>query len=134
MSFENTDGESTICLSKKLPRKDVLTLFDEIAFSELFEETRVDIEIKQNILEYQGWYAPKYTQVIKNATAYFYDKDPGKENLIELSDGKELIYHECESMDEKFGVNVEVWADGDTDVFLQIYIDGAAIGEMHPYV
>ena len=28
---------------------------------------------------------------------------------------------------------VEVWEDGDTDVFLQVYIDGGAIGEMYPH-
>ena len=133
MSFENEDGKQTICLSLKIPREKVLTLFNEDVFSDLFEDVQVELDVQQDVPEYEGWYAPKYIQIIKNATAYFYDRDPGKENLTEANDGKELIYHECESPDENFGVNVEVWSDGDTDVFLQVYIDGGVIEEMYPH-
>lgn len=133
MSFENEDGEETICLSLKIPREKVLTLFDEDNFSDLFDDVPVELDVQQEVPEYEGWYAPRYTQTIKNATAYFHDADPGKEDLTKSSGGTQLVYHECESPDECFGVNVEVWPDGDTDVFLQVYIDGGAIGEMHPH-
>jgi hypothetical protein len=133
MSFDGDEGLQTLCLSLKIARKTVFTLFDAGEFSELFGEAQVDLDTKGDVVEYAGWYAPHYTQTIKNAEAYFYACDPDKLDLMTTDNAKELMYHECESDDEKFALTIEVWPDGETDVFLQVMVGADALAEIYPY-
>jgi hypothetical protein len=133
MSFEDEEGLQTLCLSLKIPRQTVFNLFDASEFSELFGEIQADLNTKVDVVECAGWYAPNYTQTIKNAEAYFYACDPDKLDYLTTDNAKELMYHECESDDETFALTIEVWPDGETDVFLQVMISADALAEMYPY-
>ncbi len=133
MSVENDDGEDSLCFSNKISRQQTLTLFSEDAFSQLWSEDWIELTIAENIDSLAGWYTSQYAQTIKEQEAYFYDRDCQDEDLSLAEDGDELRYHECEGTDDRFGINVEIWGDGSTDVFLQVYCSIDVIEEMWPH-
>jgi hypothetical protein len=48
-------------------------------------------------------------------------------------DGEPLRYHECEGDDDHYGLSVEVWSDGTTDVAATIYCPVDIIDTFHPH-
>ena len=133
LSMDEEDGEISLCFSKKIPRQQVLALFDEQAFSELWEEDWTELTLQEQPEALNGWVCEQYTQTIKEQEAYYYERDTQGENLSEADDGDELRYHECEGSDDHYGLNIEIWGDGSTDVFLQVYCPTDVIEEMWPH-
>ncbi len=133
MSIEDDDGEEMLCFSNKISRRQVLTLFTEDAFSQLWSEDWAELEVVEPLDSLKGWYTEQYSQTIKEQEAYFYDRDCQGEDISLSEDGEELRYHECEGSDEHYGLNVEIWGDGSTDVFLQLYCPVDVIDEMWPH-
>jgi hypothetical protein len=133
MSIENEDGEDQLCFSNKISRQQALALFSEDAFSQLWSEDWIELKVVENIDALKGWYTSQYSQTIKEQEAYFYDRDCEDEDLSLAEDGDELRYHECEGVDDHYGLNVEIWGDGSTDVFLQVYCPTEVIEEMWPH-
>ena len=70
----------------------------------------------------------------KWAEGYFFDRDCRGETLsqYEDDDSEELRYHECEDASGRFGLTVEVWADGDTEVSLDVNVPPDVIESMLP--
>jgi hypothetical protein len=133
MAISKEDGEEELCLSVQISRQDTLTLFSEDAIAHLWEAEFVTLEAQAEIPQLDGWYTGKYHQTIKEQPAYYYSQDPQDQDLTLLDDGEELRYHECEGQDDRFGVNVEVWSDGSTDIYLQVYCPSDVIQEMWPH-
>ena len=129
------DGDAAeLCLSKDAPRKDVLRLFDEDAFAALWEDDFASLDVLEKPNGYDGWLAESYAQVKKWVEGYFYDRDCRGEKLSahQDDDGEELRYHECEDATGRFGLTVEVWGDGETDVSLDVYCPADVIDAMWP--
>ena len=133
LSFKS-DDVTELCLSRQAPRRDVLQLFDEEAFSTLWDDDFVSLEVANRLEAYEGWLADGYTQVKKWAEGYFFDRDCRGETLsqYEDDDSEELRYHECEDASGRFGLTVEVWADGDTEVALDVNVPPDVIESMLP--
>ena len=133
LGFQANDP-SELCLSRDLPRGDVLRLFDEAAFAALWEEDFVDLEVVSPLEEYEGWFAPRYSQVKKWAEGYYHDRDRRGEEPSRYrdDDAEELRSHECEDASGRFGVTVEVWGDGETDVALEVNVPPDVIDAMWP--
>jgi len=132
LSLDTEDGER-LCLSRTITRKQVLTLFDEATFAELWSDDYIDLEVVRDLPALRSWYAPHYTQSIIEGIAYYYARD--MRTLLPSAyedDGIELHYHECESDDACFGLSVEVYEDGDTDVSLQVYLPMRMIAHLWP--
>ena len=124
---------SELCLSRNVPRGDVLKLFDETAFAALWEEDFVDLDVMTALPEYEGWLGERYSQVKKWTEGYYHDRDRRGEDVSRYQDdGEEFRSHECEDATGRFGVTVEVWADGDTDVFLEVNVPPDVIESMWP--
>jgi hypothetical protein len=137
LSMEDDDGEQTLCFSIKIKRGDVLSLFDENAFGLLWDEDSFP-ELTVNPVEHLSpWVAERYYQNTKGAQGYFYNEDCRAKALSEyVSDddgGEQFQYHECEGNDDRFGVSVEVWSDGTTDVYLQVFTRTDVIEQFHPH-
>jgi len=136
MSIDDNDGDPLLCFSIKIPRAAVLKIFDEDSFAQLWDADYAHLTVQSKPERYASWLADEYYQNVKEAEAYFYDRDcsnrPPSAHLDD--DGEELRYHECEgASDDRFGVCVEVWGDGDTDVFLQLACPVDVIDEMWPH-
>lgn len=133
LSFKAGDP-SEISLSRPVPRRDVLKLFDEAAFSALWEDDYADLPVAKPLDTYAGWLADDYAQVKKWVEGYYYDRDRRGETTSKYADddGEELRYHECEDATGRFGITVEVWADGDTDVTLDVNVTPDVVESMLP--
>ena len=62
MSIEPNDGDPEICISLKLPRADLVKVFDEDAFAEIFEGEYVTLNRQETPDGYDGWVAGRYMQ------------------------------------------------------------------------
>ena len=133
MSIDSDDGEDQLCFSNKISRQQTLTLFSEDTFSKLWSEDWVELNVVENVDSLKDWYTTQYTQTVKEQKAYFYHRNCQNEDLSLAEDGDELRYHECEGIDDHYGLNIEIWGDGSTDVFLQVYCPIEVIEEMWPH-
>ena len=133
LGFKASDA-AALCLSKTAPRKDVRRLFAEDAFGALWEEDFVYLEVVEKLAAYDGWLADGYSQVKKWSEGYFYDRDCRGEKLSNFQDddAEELRYHECEDATGRFGLTVEVWTDGETEVTLDVNCPADVIESMWP--
>jgi hypothetical protein len=123
MSYEKDDDE-WLNLSIKINRDTVAQLFDLDNFSEIFDEESItELALQQELTEFTNWLAPIYFQHCYAERGYFYPKDfrPGRPPSHQDDQSQECDSFGLTSSDEKFSVDVEVWADGDTDVSLTIH-------------
>ena len=127
-------GATELCLSCEAPRADVLTLFDESAFAALWDEGLASLKLATKLPAYEGWLAERYEQVVNFGEAYFFERDCRGERLSGRidDDAEALRYHECEDASGRFGVTVEVWADGETDVSLDVNVPLDVLESMWP--
>ncbi len=119
----NARDVTELFLSRQAPRSDVLRLFDEAAFSALWDDDFAELEVASKLPEYEGWLADRYAQVKNFAEGWYYDRDCRGEELSRFDDdddGEELRYHECEDATGRFGITVEIWGDGETEVALDV--------------
>lgn len=132
------EGDEYLILSKEISREQVEHIFDMDQFAELFgdEFTPLTTHAANADEALRAWIAPHYTQTIKNATAYFYKADKrasGVSAYVEDDDSsEELRYHECEGAPDDFSLNIEIWEDGTTNVFLQKAVPLNVIEEIWP--
>ena len=135
LSLNPNESQPELCLGLDVPRKDVLKLFDEDSFARLWDEDEfAELEVAEPLDRYAGWLADGYSQVKKDAVGFFYDRDCRGETLSlrQDDDSEELRYHECEGSIDSFGLSVEVWGDGETDVSLEVYCAVDVIEAMWP--
>ncbi len=133
LSFKQSDP-TELTLSHDVPRKDVLALFEEAAFSALWDDDFADLNVVEKLAAYDGWLGESYAQTKKWAEGYFYDRDCRGEDVsaYQDDDSEELRYHECEDSSGQFALSVEVWGDGDTDVSLDVSCPTDVIESMWP--
>lgn len=132
---ENDDGPG-LCFSIKVSRKAVLAIFDEDEFGQLWEPDYVTLQVNNKPEKYAAWLSDDYKQDVCEAEGYYYDRDCADKPPSDLQDddGEEFRYHECTSMqDDNYSLSVEVWADGDTEVFLEVTTPVDVIAEMWPH-
>ncbi len=136
LSVNENDGVPGLCFSIKIPRKVVITIFDEDEFGQLWDADYVTLHVNNKPDEYASWLSDDYKQDISEAEGYYYDRDCSDKppSDLEDDDGEEFRYHECTSMlDNNYSLSVEVWADGDTEVFLEVTTPVDVIAEMWPH-
>jgi len=127
LSVDEHDGDPRLSLSRTIPRQQVLKLFDEQAFGELWSEEYINLPIRADVDDLHSWYAPCYQQQSIEAVAFYYKRDlrispPSDYGGEGEGEGDEMRYYEAISDDELYGLSVEVYDGGDTDVSLQVYI------------
>jgi len=75
MSIEPNNGDPEISISLKLPRTDVMAIFDEDAFAEIFDGDYVTLDCHETPDDYDGWLATRYMQSSQEEVGFYYDKD-----------------------------------------------------------
>ena len=136
MGVDDNDGDPKLCFSIKIPRKTVLAIFDTDNFAELWDEGFASLEIQDKPEEIAAWLADSYQQEVKDGEGYFYDRDCGDEppSKLQDDDGQEFHFHECSALtDDHHSLSVQIWADGETDVFLEISTPIDVIADMLPH-
>lgn len=130
------DDQTYLKFSLKIEHHDVETLFDLAKFSDIFEENIQAELIRQNDNELTaGWSSDNYQQHLFAKVGYFHRKDHRTEQLSAYAGkdaGEQFELYTLYDNDEDRGIDVEVWEDGDTDVFLTLFRPLTDIVDMYP--
>ncbi len=136
LSVDNNDGDPHLCFSIKIPRDIVLTTFDSDNFAQLWEDEFVNLAVKNKPKAFAAWLSDDYQQTVKDGEGYFYNRDCTDEILANCldDDGEEFRFHECNAqIDHNYSLSVQVWQDGETDVFLALSTPLDVIADMLPH-
>ncbi len=132
----DVDDETYLKFALKIEHEDVETLFDLDDFAEIFEEPgEAFLEKKSDSAQTHQWTSDQYQQCIFAQVGYFHRQDNRSENIsnFESKDaGEQFELYQLLDQDESRGIDIEVWEDGDTDVFLTLYRPLTDIVDMYP--
>lgn len=132
----DVDDATELKFSLKIAHEDVETLFDLERFAEIFDEPgQAFLDRKLDNALTTSWSSAQYQQSTFAKVGYFHRKDHRSED-ISAYEGKDsgeqfelyVLYNE----DQSNCIDVEVWQDGDTDVFLSIFRPLTDIVDMYP--
>ena len=130
------DDKTYLKFSYKLAHDDVEQVFDLDEFSEIFDEPgRAFLTAKNEHNIPSQWLSEQYQQQIFAQVGYFHRKDHRSENISAYQGkdaGEQLELYVLFDQDQSRGIDVEVWSDGDTDVFLTLYRPTTDIVDMFP--
>ena len=135
MSVDDNDGDPILCFTNKIPRESVLEIFNEDEFARLWEPEFINLKVQSKPEQYASWLTDNYHQIIKDEEGYYYNHDctekPPSRRIDD--DGEELRYHECEGApDNNRSLIVEVFGNGETNVFLEVSTPLDVIDELWP--
>ena len=132
----DVDDTTELKFSLKIEHEDVETLFDLDSFAEAFEEPgQAFLDRKTDNALTTSWSSAQYKQSTFAKVGYFHRKDHRSENLSAYEgkdSGEQLELYALYNEDQSKGVDIEVWQDGDTDVFLTIFRPLTDIIDMYP--
>jgi len=132
----DVDDKTYLKFALKIQHEDVETLFDLDEFSTTFDEPGEAFleKLADNNLT-NGWTSAQYQQSIFAKVGYFHRKDHRSENLSQYEGkdaGEQFELYQLLDQDQSKGIELEVWSDGDTDVFLTLYRPLTDIVDMYP--
>ena len=132
----DVDDTTELKFALKIEHEDVETLFDLDSFSQIFDEPGQAFLEKQadNNLT-TSWTSEQYQQNVFAKVGYFHRKDHRSENLSAYEgkdSGEQFELYTLYNEDQSKGIDIEVWQDGDTDVFLTIFRPLTDIVDMYP--
>jgi hypothetical protein len=130
------DDTTELKFSLKIEHQDVESLFDLDDFSQIFDEPGEAFLNRQADNDVTStWSSEQYQQNIFAKVGYFHRKDHRSEELSAYEgegSGEQLELYTLYNEDQSKGVDVEVWQDGDTDVFLTLFRPLTDIIDMYP--
>ena len=130
------DDKTYLKLAQKIEHQDVETLFDLDEFSTIFDEpgNAVLSRLADNN-NTSGWSSEQYQQRVFSQIGYFHRKDHRQEKLSQYEGkeaGEQLEFYQLLNQNEDCGIELEVWQDGDTDIFMTMYRPTTDIVDMYP--
>jgi hypothetical protein len=132
----DVDDTTELKFSLKIERDDVESLFDLDNFSQIFDEPGEAFLNRQADNDVTStWSSEQYQQNTFAKIGYFHRKDHRSEELSAYEgegSGEQLELYALYNEDQSKGVDVEVWQDGDTDVFLTLFRPLTDIIDMYP--
>jgi len=133
LTIDEEGGRSIAAFSLSIDRSLVEQIFDMDEFAHIF-----DVDENAQItpiasLDLGPWLGKSYTQEACAESAYFYSKDCRGEGPSEYEgDGEPFEYYSLQSSDGDHGIEIEVYANGETDVSLTLYRPLDDIKELWP--
>lgn len=123
LTIDTEDGEEWATFNLKIQRNQVEQLFDMDQFADIFDSDQLTELTRINTIEqFNRWTTEHYIQNAQPSTAYFYNQDFRGQSISKyVEDGGEPC--ECISLsdaNDNFAINIEIWENGETDVFLAI--------------
>lgn len=120
LSLEDDDVQ-TLVFSLKINRDIVSTIFDLDQFSTLFDEPgHAKLTVKETPTNLSQWLTSDYRQSEFAQFGYFHGIDHRQHNLNDQH-GESFERYSVISDDEKFGLEAEVYQDGETDIVLCVH-------------
>ena len=132
----DVDDSTELKFGLKVEPEDVETLFDLESFAEIFDEPgEAFLERKNDNELTRSWSSEQYQQSTFAKVGYFHRKDHRSENISSYEgkdSGEQFELYALYNEDQSKGIDIEVWEDGDTDVFLTIFRPLTDIVDMYP--
>lgn len=119
------DDSTELKFALKIEHEEVETLFNLDSFSQIFDEPGeafLERQADNNLTT--SWSSEQYQQSVFAKVGYFHRKDHRSENLSAYEgkdSGEQFELYTLYNEDQSKGIDIEVWQDGDTDVFLTLY-------------
>jgi len=140
MSIDDNDGDPVLCFSIKIERAQVEAIFDLEQFAILFEEeSYAKLDVNSIPESVKDWLVGgSYHQTLTHGEAYYFKDDLIAKGITASSseddDSEAFQCHEGESsQSDNYGLSIEVWSSGETDVFLSVTTPLDVIAEMWPH-
>ena len=122
-------------IARQIYPDDVESCFDVEAFINLLDpDTGVNHVLKRTgkLPELSGWLGKTYRQEAGH-NAYLYPKDYRHKSMpADATQGSEHSYYLLVTDDRNYGLEVQVYDGGQTDVWLLVYLDPDTLEEMWP--
>ena len=133
LTIENESGRESATFSISINRGIVTQVFDEDEFSLVFDDEQIASLNTAQKLDLASWLSDRYVQQSNGERGYYYDKDcrAGKPSIYE-GDGEPFDFYSLLSPDESHGVEIAVYASGETEVSLNLYRKIEDIAELWP--
>jgi hypothetical protein len=132
----DVDDKTYLKFSLKILHQDVETLFDLDNFAEVFEEPgQAQLTRLSDNNTTTGWSSELYQQSSFAQVGYFHRKDYRKDTLSPYQgkdSGEQFELYSLYNEDQDKGIDIEVWQDGDTEVFLTLFKPTSDIVDMYP--
>lgn len=109
------DGDRYLSLSKPVSSVDIQAIFDQQEFAVIFDQQQfaTNLMLQGSIDEkFCGWLGDNYHQTSKAKTGFYHPN-----SAVPSGRGQQFISHYCESEQPGYGLQIEIWEDGDTDIF-----------------
>jgi hypothetical protein len=130
------DDKTFLKFSLKIQHQDIESLFDLDEFATVFDEPgQAFLDKKQDTALSSGWTSEQYQQRIFANVGYFHRKDSRDEKLSQYEGndaGEQFELYNLLDEEQSRGVDIEVWQDGDTDIFLTLYRPTSDITDIYP--
>jgi len=131
MSIDDDDKQELV-FSRKINRDVVSELFCLDQFSQLFEESEPAVlDLKLERADLSQWLAKQYRQCEFAQMGYFHQQDY-RQRPIGQQRGDSFERYSAISDDERYGIEAEVYQDGETDVVVSLYRPLSDIREFWP--
>tara|TARA_R110000787_G_scaffold56239_2_gene129373 strand:- start:194 stop:832 length:639 start_codon:yes stop_codon:yes gene_type:complete len=132
----DVDDKTYLKFSLKILHQDVETLFDLEQFAEVFDEPgQAQLARMADSSNTSGWSSETYQQSSYAQVGYFHRKDYRKDALSTYEgkdSGEQFELYALFNEDQDKGLDIEVWQDGDTEVFLTLFRPTTDIVDMYP--
>jgi len=132
----DVDDSTELKFYLKIAPEEVEALFDLDNFSEIFDEPgQAFLDRKTDSPQTISWSSEQYQQNTFAKVGYFHRKDHRHENLSAYKgkdSGEQFELYSLYNEDQSKGIDIEVWQDGDTDVFLTLFRPLTDIIDMYP--
>lgn len=130
------DDETYLKFSSKIQHSDVETLFILDDFSKIFDEPgNAFLDKQADTINTSSWSSEQYQQQTYAQVGYFHRKDNRVESLSDYEGkdaGEQFELYALFDKDDTRGIDIEVWQDGDTEVFLTLFRPTTDIIDMYP--
>lgn len=130
------DDKTYLKFSLKILHQDVESLFDLEQFSDVFDEPgNAQLERLNDNINTSGWTSERYQQSSYAQVGYFHRKDYRTDDISPYQgkdSGEQFELYALFNEAQDKGLDIEVWQDGDTDVFLTLFRPTTDIVDMYP--
>ncbi|NQZ21197.1 MAG: hypothetical protein HRT53_04005 [Colwellia sp.] len=130
------DDQTYLKFALKIQQQDVEALFDLDEFATIFDEPgQAFLDKQADSSLTTGWSSSQYQQRTFAKVGYFHRKDNRSESLSNYEGkeaGEQFELYSLLDEEQARGIDVEVWQDGDTDVFITLYRPTTDITDIYP--
>jgi hypothetical protein len=135
LTIEN-DDQTYLKFALKIQHEDIESLFDLDEFATIFDEPgQAFLERKSDSSLTSGWSSSQYQQRVFAKVGYFHRKDNRTESLSAYEGneaGEQFEIYSLLDEEQSRGIDIEVWQDGETDLFITLYRPTSDIIDIFP--